>query len=133
VLLREVLEVSTRLHMSPVASLSHSSRAVFGIAVGTAHACTTAVIDLLAGRVSCAKPTPTTSCSGTLTERDRVGNSRTDHSHRPSESSTAYGPSTSTGRAGLARLKSWRVFHRARCSPNRMSITAAVVTVERQR
>jgi hypothetical protein len=35
---------------------------------------------------------------------------------------------------GVARLKSWRVFRRARCSPNRMSsIAAAVLTLERQR
>ncbi|MFC9916417.1 transposase family protein [Streptomyces sp. NPDC127197] len=35
---------------------------------------------------------------------------------------------------GVARLKSWRIFRRARCSPNRMSsISAAVLTLERQR
>ncbi|MFJ3899909.1 transposase family protein [Streptomyces sp. NPDC090083] len=35
---------------------------------------------------------------------------------------------------GIARLKSWRIFRRARCSPNRMtSITAAILTLERQR
>ncbi|WP_328665071.1 transposase family protein [Streptomyces sp. NBC_00328] len=35
---------------------------------------------------------------------------------------------------GVARLKSWRIFHHARCSPNRMSsIAAAVLTLERQR
>lgn len=35
---------------------------------------------------------------------------------------------------GVARLKSWRIFRKARCSPNRMtSITAAVLTLERQR
>jgi hypothetical protein len=35
---------------------------------------------------------------------------------------------------GVARLKSWRIFRRARCSPNRMtSIAAAVLTLERQR
>ncbi|MDQ0833766.1 hypothetical protein QF032_005610 [Streptomyces achromogenes] len=34
----------------------------------------------------------------------------------------------------VARLKSWRVFRRARCSPNRMTvIAAAVLTLERQR
>ncbi|MGD1224935.1 hypothetical protein AB9Q10_41685 [Streptomyces krungchingensis] len=34
----------------------------------------------------------------------------------------------------LARLKSWRIFHHARCSPKRMSsIAAAVLTLERQR
>lgn len=32
---------------------------------------------------------------------------------------------------GVARLKSWRIFRRARCSPNRMSsIVAAVLTLE---
>ncbi|MFH8445993.1 transposase family protein [Streptomyces sp. NPDC018026] len=35
---------------------------------------------------------------------------------------------------GMARLKSWRIFHRSRCSPNRMtSIAKAVLTLERQR
>ncbi|MGW0457389.1 transposase family protein [Streptomyces tendae] len=35
---------------------------------------------------------------------------------------------------GVARLKSWRIFRRARCSPNRLSsIAAAVLTLERQR
>ncbi|WP_395577002.1 transposase family protein [Streptomyces sp. BK79] len=35
---------------------------------------------------------------------------------------------------GVARLKSWRIFRRARCSPNRMSSIATVVlTLERQR
>jgi hypothetical protein len=34
---------------------------------------------------------------------------------------------------GVARLKSWRIFRRSRCSPNRMSsIAAAVLTPERQ-
>ncbi|WP_310437544.1 transposase family protein, partial [Streptomyces sp. 3330] len=35
---------------------------------------------------------------------------------------------------GVARLKSWRIFRRARYSPNRMSsIAAAVLTLERHR
>ena len=35
---------------------------------------------------------------------------------------------------GVARLKSWQIFRRARCSPNRMtSIATAVLTLERQR
>ncbi|GGW91242.1 hypothetical protein GCM10010321_00400 [Streptomyces chartreusis] len=35
---------------------------------------------------------------------------------------------------GVARLKSWRIFHKSRCSPNRMSsISAAVLTLKRQR
>jgi hypothetical protein len=35
---------------------------------------------------------------------------------------------------GVARLKSWRVFRRSRCSRNRMtSIAAAVLALERQR
>jgi len=34
----------------------------------------------------------------------------------------------------MARLKSWRIFHRSRISPNRMtSIAEAVLTLERQR
>lgn len=35
---------------------------------------------------------------------------------------------------GVARLKCWSIFRRARCSPNRMSsVAAAVLTLERQR
>lgn len=35
---------------------------------------------------------------------------------------------------GVARLKSWRIFRRSRCSPNRStSIAKAVLTLERQR
>ncbi|GGV67046.1 hypothetical protein GCM10010294_21380 [Streptomyces griseoloalbus] len=35
---------------------------------------------------------------------------------------------------GVARLKSWRIFRRSRCSPHRMtSIAKAVLTLERQR
>lgn len=35
---------------------------------------------------------------------------------------------------GFARLKSWRIFHKSRCSPNRMaSISATVLTLKRQR
>ncbi|MFC5724187.1 transposase family protein [Streptomyces gamaensis] len=35
---------------------------------------------------------------------------------------------------GVARLKSWRISRKARCSPNRMSsIAAAILTLERQR
>ncbi|MEU9575251.1 transposase family protein [Streptomyces massasporeus] len=33
----------------------------------------------------------------------------------------------------VARLKSWRIFRRARCSPYRMTTIAAVLTLERQR
>ncbi|MFD3876731.1 transposase family protein [Streptomyces microflavus] len=34
----------------------------------------------------------------------------------------------------IARLKSWQIFRRARCSPNRMTvIAAAILTLERQR
>jgi transposase len=34
---------------------------------------------------------------------------------------------------GVARLKSWRIFRRSRCGPNRMtSIAAAVLALERQ-
>lgn len=34
----------------------------------------------------------------------------------------------------VARVKSWRIFRRSRCSPNRMtSIAKAVLTLERQR
>ncbi|MFD4377566.1 transposase family protein, partial [Streptomyces sp. NPDC058486] len=34
----------------------------------------------------------------------------------------------------IARLKSWQIFRRARCSPNRMTVIAtAILTLERQR
>ncbi|MFJ3638094.1 IS5/IS1182 family transposase, partial [Streptomyces sp. NPDC090112] len=34
----------------------------------------------------------------------------------------------------IALLNSWRVFRRARCSPNRMTVIAtAILTLERQR
>ncbi|MFB7867991.1 transposase family protein [Streptomyces sp. NPDC056069] len=47
-------------------------------------------------------------------------------------------PALSAARApveqSVARLKSWRIFHKARCSPNRMTaIAAAVPTLEHQR
>lgn len=161
----------------------------FGISVGTAHAYTTAVVDLL---------------DGTLAECDRGGDSRADYSYKhrrhgvnvqvvtdpagrlrahdltaarahriiricerqgvPILADRAYmgaGPwvttplrrppgrdltptqqtisrALATARApverGVARLKSWRIFRKSRCSPNRMSsISAAVLTLERQR
>lgn len=35
---------------------------------------------------------------------------------------------------GVARLKSWRIFRRSCCSPNRMtSIAKAILTLEQQR
>ncbi|MGQ4365408.1 IS5/IS1182 family transposase, partial [Streptomyces sp. SAS_272] len=35
---------------------------------------------------------------------------------------------------GVARLKSWRIFRRSRCSPNHMtSIAKAILTLEQQR
>jgi hypothetical protein len=38
------------------------------------------------------------------------------------------------GERGIARLKSWRIFRRSRCSPNRMtSIAKAILTLERRR
>ncbi|WP_329595211.1 transposase [Streptomyces sp. NBC_01005] len=170
----------------------------FGISVSTAHAYTTAVIDLL---------------DGTLAECDRVGDGQADYSHKhrrhgvnvqvvtaptgqilwispalpgrchdltaarthriiricerqgvPLLADRAYtgaGPWGTTGRRrppggqltptertvnqalaasrapverGMARLKSWRIFTKSRCSPNRMtSIAKAVLTPERQR
>ncbi|WP_329347531.1 transposase [Streptomyces sp. NBC_01261] len=191
----------------------------FGISVGTAHAYTTAVIDLLAGRapgllraLRAADPDYVL-LDGTLAECDRVGDSRADFSHKhrrhgvnvqvvtdpagrllwispalpgrvhdltaarnhriiricerqgiPVLADRAYmgaGPwvttalrrspgrdltptqqtvnrALSAARApverGIARLKSWRIFRRSRCSPNRMtSIAAAVLALERQR
>jgi hypothetical protein len=60
----------------------------FGICVGTAHAYTTAVVDLLADRAPgllCAlrKTDPDyVLLDGTLAECDRVGDSRADYSHK---------------------------------------------------
>ena len=191
----------------------------FGISVGTAHAYTAAVINLLADRSPGLLRTLREAdpgyvlLDGTLAECDRVGDSRADFSqkhrrhgvnvqvvtdpdgrllwispalpgrthdltaartHRiiricerqgiPVLADRAYmgaGPwvttalrrppgrdltptqqtvnrALSAARApverGVARLKSWRIFRKARCSPNRMtSIAAAVLTLERQR
>jgi hypothetical protein len=191
----------------------------FGISVGTAHAYTTAVINLLAGRApgllrALREADPDyVLVDGTLAECDRVGDSRADFSHKhrrhgvnvqvvtdphgevlwispalpgrahdltaarahriiricerqgiPVLADRAYmgaGPwvttalrrppgrdltptqqtvnrALSAARApverGIARLKSWRIFRKSRCSPNRMtSIAAAVLTLERQR
>jgi hypothetical protein len=191
----------------------------FGISVGTAHAYTAAVVDLLAGRApgllrALREADPDyVLADGTLAECDRVGDSRADFSHKhrrhgvnvqvvtdphgevlwispalpgrahdltaarahriiricerqgiPVLADRAYmgaGPwvttalrrppgrdltpthqtvnrALSAARApverGIARLKSWRIFRRSRCSPNRMtSLAAAVLTLERQR
>ncbi|WP_406476315.1 transposase family protein [Streptomyces sp. NBC_01615] len=191
----------------------------FGISVGTAHAYTTAVISLLAGRApgllkALREHEPEyVLLDGTLAECDRVGDGRADYSHKhrrhgvnvqvvtdptghvlwispalpgrcpdltaarthriiricerqgvPILADRAYtgaGPWVTTGRRrppggqltptertvnralatsrapverGMARLKSWRIFRRSRCSPNRMtSIAKAVLTLERQR
>ncbi|MFJ8596544.1 transposase family protein [Streptomyces sp. NPDC093598] len=191
----------------------------FGISVGTAHAYTTAVIDLLADRApgllrALREADPGyVLLDGTLAECDRVRDSRADYSHKhrrhgvnvqvvtdpagrllwispalpgrahdltaarthrisricerqgvPLLADRAYmgagswvttplsrppgreltptqqtvNRALSAARApverGVARLKSWRIFRRSRCSPNRMtSIAAAVLTLERQR
>jgi hypothetical protein len=191
----------------------------FGISVGTAHAYTAAVVDLLTDRApgilrALREADPDyVLLDGTLAECDRVGDGRADYSHKhrrhrvnlqvvtdpagrllwispalpgrahdltaarthriiricerqgvPILADRAYmgaGPwvttpvrrppgrrlpptrqtvnrALSAARApverGVARLKSWRIFRRARCSPNRMSsIAAAVLTLERQR
>ncbi|MEU2716786.1 transposase family protein [Streptomyces sp. NPDC007205] len=191
----------------------------FGISVGTAHAYTSAVIELLAARApgllrALREADPDfVLLDGTLAECDRLGEGRADYSakhrrhgvneqvvtdlhgevlwlspalpgrchdltaaraHRiiricerqgvPILADRAYigagawvttparrpagGELTPTQQAvnralskawgpverGIARLKSWRIFRRSRCSPNRMtSIAAAVLTLERQR
>ncbi|MFJ2008572.1 transposase family protein [Streptomyces chartreusis] len=191
----------------------------FGISVGTAHAYTAAVVDLLADRApGLLRVLPESGpeyvlLDGALAECDRVGDSRADSSHKhrrhgvnvqvvtdpvgqllwispalpgrvhdltaarahrvvricerqgiPVLADRAYrgaGPwvttalrrpsgrdltptqqsvnrALSAARApverGIARLTSWRIFRRARRSPNRMtSNAAAVLTLERQR
>ncbi|MGY5068518.1 transposase family protein [Streptomyces griseus] len=191
----------------------------FGISVGTAHAYTTAVIDLLADRPpGLLKVLRDTGpeyvlLDGTLAKCNRVGDGQADYSHKhrrhgvnvqavtdpighvlwispallgrchgltavrthriiricerhgvPVLADRAYtgaGPWVTTGRRrppggqltptertinqalaasrapverGVARLKSWRIFRRSRCSPNRMtSIAKAVLTLEGQR
>ena len=61
---------------------------------------------------------------------------------RPAERMLEIGPGTGLQSLHVApqvgpegrRLKSWRIFRRSRCSPNRMtSIAKAVLTLERQR
>ncbi|WP_327591787.1 transposase family protein [Streptomyces chartreusis] len=54
----------------------------------------------------------------------------------PTQQTTSQAPATARApvERGVARLKSWRIFRKSRCSPNRMSsISAAVLTLERQR
>ena len=67
----------------------------FGISVGTAHAYTTAVVDLLADRApgllrDLREADPDyVLLGGTLAECDRVGDSRADFSHSPSGTGTS--------------------------------------------
>ncbi|MFB6556174.1 transposase family protein [Streptomyces sp. NPDC056405] len=191
----------------------------FGISVGTAHAYTTAVVRLLAARapgllkILREHDPEYVLLEGTLSECDRLGDGRSDYSHKhrrhgvnvqvvtdpegrllwispalpgrahdltaarthriiricerqgvPIVADRAYigagswvttairrppnGELTPTERTlnralaharapverGVACLKSWRIFRRSRCSPNRMTvIAAAVLTLERQR
>ncbi|MEV4504658.1 transposase family protein [Streptomyces klenkii] len=191
----------------------------FGISVSTPHAYTAAVVGLLTGRApgllrALRESDPEyVLLDGTLTECDRVGDSRPHYSHKhrrhgvnvqvvtdpdgrllwispalpgrahdlkaarahriiricerqsvpvlADRASTGAGSGVTTplrrppGReltptqqtvnralsaarapveCGVARLKSWRIFRRSRCSPNRMmSIAAAILTLERQR
>ncbi|MET8977919.1 transposase family protein [Streptomyces sp. NPDC004539] len=158
----------------------------FGISESTAHACTSQVVDLLAGRapgllrVLRETMADFVLLDGTLAECDRIGDGRADYSHKhrrhsvnvqvvtdpdgrlpwlspalpgrthdltvpqrgcpqpaPTGSSATLNRVLAAARApverGVARLKSWRIFRRSRCSPNRMtSIAKAILTLERQ-
>lgn len=65
--------------------------------------------------------TPQTPTGGGLTPTQRTVNCALSAARAPVE-------------RGIARIKPWRIFRKARCSPNRMSsIAAAVLTLERQR
>ncbi len=117
----------------------------FGISESTAHASTSAVVDLLAARTHriiriCerqdvpivadlayqgAGPWLTTGIKRRplkeLTPTEKTRNCALAATRAPVE-------------RGVARLKTWRIFRRSRCSPNRMtSIAKAVLTLELQR
>ncbi|SHH39948.1 DDE superfamily endonuclease [Streptomyces sp. 3214.6] len=98
----------------------------FGISAGTAHAYTTAVINLLADRACIGAGAWVTTparrpADGELSLTQRTVNQALSRARTPVE-------------GGVACLKCWRIFRRARFSPNRMtSIAAAVLALERQR
>ncbi|MFI0721356.1 transposase family protein [Streptomyces sp. NPDC021224] len=95
----------------------------FGISESTAHAYASTVIALLAERA----PAPWLTAGikrrplQELTPTEKTLNRALAAARAPVE-------------RGIARLKSWRIFRRSRCSPNPMtSIAKAVLTLERQR
>jgi hypothetical protein len=82
-------------------------------------------VPILADRAYIAGPWVTTAIrrppNGEFTPTERTLNRALAHARAPVE-------------RGVARLKSWRIFRRSRCRPNRMTIiAAAVLTLERQR
>jgi hypothetical protein len=123
----------------------------FGISVGTAHAYVTALVDHLSrrapGLLRVLRETDPEHVllDGTLADRAYIGAGpwvttpirRLPHQDlTPAQRTINRAPSAARApvERSVARLKSWRIFRRARCSPNRLSsISAAVLSLERQR
>ena len=111
----------------------------FGISVGTAHAYVTAVVGHLARRAPGllrvlreTDPDHVLLGSWVTTPIRRLPHQDLNPTQRTIN--RALSAARAPVERSVARLKSWRIFRRSRCSPNRMSaIAAAVLTLERQR